>query len=99
MPAFLNFATVWASDDALQAFYRFRLGSGTAPPNPILFRLVADFLVAARVDLAGVETKVTGIEVLGMRMTDLPEHPELLDGFTMPFDKLALKHGWSIPWE
>ena len=98
MPVFLNLSTVWASDEALQAFYRFRLGSSTSPPNPILFRLVADFLVAARADVTGVETNVTGVEVLGMRMTDLPEHPELVEGFTMPFEKLAEKYEWKIPW-
>jgi hypothetical protein len=99
MPAFLNGATVWASDEALQAFYRFRRGSATSPPNPILFRLVADFFVAARVDLTGMPTKVSGLEVLGIRMTDLSEHPEVEEAFTMPFDELAKKHNWTIPWE
>jgi hypothetical protein len=99
MPSFLNFATVWASDEALQAFFRFRIASGAKPPTAITMRLIADFFVAARVDLSGMKTTATGLEVIGMRVNDLYEYPEYVEAFTMPFEKLAAKHEWAIPWE
>jgi hypothetical protein len=53
MPDFMNFATVWASDEALRAFFHFRIASNYDPPPQVLMRLMADFMVAARNDLNG----------------------------------------------
>jgi len=98
LPDFMTFASVWASDDALEAFFRFRVGSGTTPPSEITFRLVSDFLVAARQDLSNLPTNVTGLEIFGMRINKLYDSPNIVEAFTLPFDELAEKHSWEIPW-
>ena len=99
MPPFLNFVTIWGSDEALRAFHRYRIASSAKPPTEIIMRLVADFLVASRRDLADDASTVTGVEVLGIRMNDLYQMPTFLEAFTLPFEELARKHKWSPPWE
>lgn len=98
MPAFLNFATMWASDGALRAFFRFRIASATTPPPEITLRLVSDFLIEARKDLSGTETTVTGLEVIGMRVNDLYSNPNFVQAFTLPLEELAKIHHWAVPW-
>lgn len=46
--AFMRSAPAYASDEALMAFMRFRMGVATQPPPPvpIMLRLVNDFMLA-----------------------------------------------------
>ena len=98
MPDFMTFVGVWGSDKALRAFSRYRVGSNASPPPEIVLRLVSDFMLAAREDLRSGETEATGLDILGLRINDLYEHPNFVDAFTLPFDDLAKKHGWTPPW-
>jgi hypothetical protein len=96
MPDFQTFVSVWGSDDAVRAFYRFRVGSSKSPPPMIMIRLASDFMVEARRDLAWPNTEVTGMEVMGMRLND--PTPELKDALTLDFEELAKTYDWPIPW-
>jgi len=96
MPNFQTFISVWGSDEAVKAFYRFRVASSTNPPAMIMIRLVSDFMVEARRDLAWPATQLTGVEVMGMRINE--SSSELEDALTLEFDALALKYEWQAPW-
>ncbi|MCI2959133.1 hypothetical protein MN032_15690 [Agromyces atrinae] len=97
IPDFQTFISVWGSDEAVAAFYRFRSGSNHQPPPMIAVRLVADFLVEARRDLAWPETKITPIEVMGMRMDKMSD--ELVAALTMDLEELGAKYEWKVPWK
>jgi hypothetical protein len=96
MSDFQTFVSVWGSDDAVRAFYRFRTASSTNPPPMIIIRLVSDFIIEARRDLAWPSTTLTGREVMGMRINEYS--PELEEALTLPFDALASKYAWRAPW-
>jgi hypothetical protein len=74
------------------------LGAQANPPATISIRLVADFIIAIRKDLAWPDTKITALETMGGRITDLQAHPEMKEAFSMPMDQLAAKNGWTVPW-
>lgn len=99
LPDFMTFVSIWGSDEAVTAFFRFRSSASTNPPPAITVRLVADFLLAARRDLAGPDTSITGLEAIGMRINDIYEQPTYVDAFALPFDELARRHDWTPPWE
>ncbi|MDN5812370.1 MAG: hypothetical protein L0H40_04930 [Micrococcaceae bacterium] len=101
LPNFLTYISIWGSDEAVTAFFRYRLSASTGqqPPSVITIRLVADFITAARRDLAWPESQITGLESIGMRINDLHEHPEMIEAFSLNFDELAAKHNWTPPWK
>ncbi|MDJ0379199.1 hypothetical protein [Cryobacterium sp. PH31-L1] len=96
MSDFQTFVSVWGSDDAVRAFYKFRVASSTNPPSMITIRLVSDFMIEARRDLAWPNTKLTGREVMGMRINETT--PQLEEALTLDFDALARKYEWHAPW-
>jgi ABC-type sugar transport system substrate-binding protein len=95
---FQNFVVVWGSDEVVTAFYRFRRASALNPPAAITIRLTAELLLAMRRDLAWPDSKITSLEVMGSRISDLQKGSELEGAFTLPFDKLAAREGWTLPW-
>lgn len=99
MADFQTFVSIWGSDEAVEAFFRYRVGSSKEPPSQISIRLMADFLLAVRRDVAWPDTKLTGIETIGMRINDLTDHPELMEAMTMPLDELAAKYNWELPFK
>jgi hypothetical protein len=94
---FQTFVTVWGSDEVVEAFFRYRSAASSSPPPPILFRLMSDFLIAARRDLAWPNTHMTGLHMLGMRINDLADQPDIVEAFSMPWPELEEKHGWKPP--
>lgn len=95
---FQNFVMVWGSDEVATAFYRFRRAATTSPPAPITMRLTAELLLAIRRDLAWPESQISGLEVMGSRITDLEKGSDLEQSFTMPFDELVEREKWTPPW-
>ncbi|KSW19265.1 hypothetical protein ATM99_16645 [Cellulomonas sp. B6] len=96
---FMNLVVVYGSDDVLQAFARFRTGSATSPSPKIIVRLAADLFAAIRRDLAG-STAATGLELIGMRITDIYEGDgELLGALVDPFPLVCEREGWTPPWQ
>lgn len=98
VPDFINYISIWGSDDAVRAFARYRSAANYDVPPLITMRLVSDFLLAAREDLAG-STLLTGADVFGMRINDMYSSADTVDAFELPFSDLAAKYNWEIPWE
>lgn len=95
---FMNRVIIYGSDEVLQAFSRFRLASGSNPPPLVTMRLVSDFMLAIRRDLDGGRTKVTGVELIGMRINDFYSETGLVEALTEPFEAVCRSHSWSPPW-
>lgn len=98
LPTFMNQVVVYGSDEVLEAYARFRVGTATEPPPYVTFNLVASLILAIRRDLAGPGSKVTGLQVIGMRVNDLYNQPELVHALSSPLDEVAKRHGWTPPW-
>ncbi len=95
---FMNLVIAYGSDDALSAFTKFRTGSAASPPPMIVVRLTADLFAAIRRDLAGA-TSVTGLELVGMRISDLYKPGGMLLGALVdPFPVVCERENWTPPW-
>ncbi|REC97277.1 hypothetical protein DEU35_3042 [Microbacterium sp. AG157] len=99
MADFSSFVAIWGSDEAVETFYRFRVASASSPPTLITMRLMADFLIAVRRDIAWPATEITGLHVIGMRINDLPEHPEMKRALEQPLAELCRAEGWTPPFD
>lgn len=96
---FQTFVAVWGSDEVVEAFYRYRAAANMAPPITIIFRLMADLLIAVRRDVAWPDTKIPSLYTIAMRINDLHEHPEVGQALSMPLDKLIEQEGWMAPFD
>lgn len=94
---FQTFVTVWGSDEVVETFYRYRASANVPRPNVIVMRLVADFLIAVRKDVAWPETQIPNLYAIAMRINDLHEHPEMTEALAMPLTELFKKHEWTPP--
>lgn len=97
MADFQTFVTTWGSDEAVEAFYRYRVGATADPPTLVTMRLMSDFLLAVRRDIAWPDTKLDGVHVIGMRINDLPDHPELERALSIPLGDLIREQNWTAP--
>lgn len=97
MPQFQTDITTWGSDEAVAAFVRFRRASNFDPPPNVIMRLVADLLVAIRRDIAVPNSRVTPMEVIGYRITDLKPGGPLARALEMPFAELCKQEHWTPP--
>jgi len=95
---FMNKVVIYGSDDVLEAFSRFKRGGVANPPGLIALRLAADFMLAIRRDLSGGTTKLTAVDMFGMRITDFDTNPALKQALSEPFDLVCAKYGWVPPW-
>lgn len=99
MANFQTFVTVWGSDDVVNKFFRYRISASQKPPTLVVMRLMSDFLIAVRKDIAWPETKLGGMQVIGMRINDLPDHPELERALTISLKELFAEQNWTPPFE
>lgn len=95
---FMNTVIIYGSDDVLNAFSRFKRAGEANPPGVIAIRLAAEFMLAIRRDLSGGTTKLTAVDMFGMRITDFDASPELKAALSEPFESVCEKHGWTPPW-
>jgi hypothetical protein len=96
---FQTFVTVWGSDEVVETFYRYRVSANTSPPPSITMRLMADLLVEVRKDVAWPETRISNLHTIGMRISDLADHPELVEALAMPLEELCEREGWEPPFD
>ncbi|WP_454115254.1 hypothetical protein [Microbacterium lacticum] len=96
---FQTFVTVWGSDEVVEAFYRYRAAANSSPPTLVIMRLMADFLVAVRRDVAWPDTRILNLHAIGMRINDLSEHPEMVEALAMPLHELFDRENWSAPFD
>lgn len=94
---FQTFVTIWGSDEVNEAFYRFRSSSATDPPGKVTVRLVSDFLLAVRRDVAWPDTTLDGLHTVGTRINDLAEDPATVHALTAPLGEVFEAHGWTPP--
>ncbi|PSL39645.1 hypothetical protein CLV49_3289 [Labedella gwakjiensis] len=99
MADFQTFVIVWGSDEAIEKFFRYRLAANSSPPVSITMRLMAEFLLAVRKDIAWPNTRVSAFHTIAMRINDLPEHPELAEAMSMPLADLCRREGWEAPFD
>lgn len=96
---FQTFVTVWGSDEVVETFYRYRAAANVSPPSEVVMRLVADFLVAVRRDVAWPETRIPNLYAIAMRINNLHEHPQMTEALAMPLTELFKKYEWTPPFE
>lgn len=71
MNEFWREALAYASDDCQRAFGRMMQGAYGDAPGPVIMRLYAEFVVAARRDLGDESSLLTPTEVFAPKLTDL----------------------------
>lgn len=91
---FLRWVQIYGSDEAVWSAHRLMLAIYHDPPPNVLIRLLADVVLAARRDLANPETKVTFLDIMGLRITDIYEHPWA----TQSLEELFRAEKWIPPW-
>jgi hypothetical protein len=96
---FQGFVTMWGSDEVVEMFFRWRSSAATDPPAMVAMRLMSDLLLAIRRDVAWPDTKVPGAHIIGMRINDLPDHPEMTDALSLPLDEFLATQDWTPPFE
>lgn len=96
---FQAFVTIWGSDEVVEAFYRFRTSSNANPPRLVTMRLMSDVLLAIRRDIAWPATDITGLQVIGMRINDMQDHPEMRAALTTSLRELFESENWEPPFE
>lgn len=99
MADFQSFVTVWGSDEVVEKFYRFRVASATNPPTLVTMRLMSDFLLAVRRDIAWPGTQLDGVHMIAMRINDLDKNPDMHRALTMPLEELFTWKGWKPNFE
>lgn len=96
---FGTWIAVFGSDEAVSAYHRWAQATFHQPiPPPVLLRLWADLMLAARRDIGDSATCTTTTELLGLRLTDLYEVPDNLVAVDLPLDELCARFGWAAPW-
>lgn len=99
MADFQGFVTLWASDEVNEMFYRYRVAASTSPPSLVIMRLLSDFLLAVRRDVAWPNTKIDGMHVIAMRINDLGRNSNIGRALTMPLDELFTWQEWEPNFE
>jgi hypothetical protein len=101
MPRFTNFMTwapVYGADETVWAFHRYAQGVyGDAPTN-VTMRLMAELVLALRRELGHPGSKVTALDLMGFRLTDIYQ-----DGVGVPWARLSEQElykleNWTPPW-
>ncbi|MGH3833859.1 MAG: hypothetical protein ACRDRS_26045 [Pseudonocardiaceae bacterium] len=95
---FRDFATwigIYGSDGAVHAFHNFMQAVYRNPPPAVLMRLYGDFMVEVRKDIGYPDTAVRREHLLGMRVTDIYEIPDVIDP---SFEEICARLDWQPPW-
>ena len=95
---FATWIAIFGSDEAVTAFRNYLQAAYHDAPGPVGLRLYADFVVAARKDIAWPSTAVTALELLGLRINDLHDELQNYEMATLPLEQLAAREGWTVPW-
>lgn len=95
---FRNFSTwigIYGSDGAVQAFHNFMQAAYHNCPPAILIRLYGDFMVEARKDMGYPDTVVQREHLLGMKVADIYEIPNVIKP---SFKEICERLNWQPPW-
>lgn len=98
--SFSTWISVFGSDDAVLAWRNFMQSTYHGAPPHVLFRLYAEFSLAARRDLGDPDTSLTAVEIVGIRIKDLHGNDKaFLEALAKPFPEVAARNDWKIPWQ
>jgi hypothetical protein len=98
---FAKWIAIYGSDEALEAYHNLMQALRYAPPIFVGFRLIADFILAARRDIGYPDTEISRGKLLAVtfRVNDYYEQGDLLEKvMTLPLDQACKLAGWSMPW-
>ena len=97
MSKFGTWIQIFGSDEAVLVYHRWMQAAFHNPPPPVAVRLYAEFVLAARRDMGDPQTKVTMLDLLGIRLNDVYE--TFADDLGLDDKAFYIKHGWNPPWE
>ena len=94
---FAAWISIFGSDEAVRVVHNFMQAAFCEAPPTILLRIYADFVIAARHDMGDVQSTVTPLDILGLRITDLYSS-NLSVAASLPFAELCERESWVPPW-
>lgn len=95
---FMTWVQVYGSDESVRTYHRLMQASFVSAPPLVIFRLYGQLILAARRDMGDRETKVTLVDLLGIRIRDFYEGDMAAD-LRLPDDDFYEKVGWQPPWD
>jgi hypothetical protein len=98
---FARWIAIYGSDASIDAYHNLMQSFAHNPPTFIGFRLIADFIFAARKDIGYADTEISKekLLVVTFRVNDYYEQDELLKKvMTLPLDQACNLLGWPMPW-
>lgn len=95
---FSSWIVIYGSDLAVTAFQHFLQAIYNGVPPEIATRLYAEFVLAARRDIARSDTQIGALEIIGMRIDDLYTNADYYRLMTQPFEEICKRLQWTPPW-
>jgi hypothetical protein len=95
---FMHWVQVYGSDRSVQLAHRFMQAMFVSAPSNILLRLLGEVFLEGRRELGYPDTKLTVIDLLGVRINDIYTEPGYVDDFSLPLDQVYARHHWTPPW-
>jgi len=95
MKDFSTWIGIYGSDEAVRAFHDWMQAIYSSAPVAILLRLYGDFIIAARNDIGNSHMTVGRQHLLGMRINDIYDYPDVVDP---SFDEVCDRLNWRAPW-
>lgn len=96
---FMTWSQMYASDETVRAFMRFRQGAFADVPNMVGLRLVAELLLQLRRDLGEPKTTIQALDLLALRSGDAFANDEMYAVLTDPLPVIYERYKWTPPWE
>lgn len=95
---FMTWAPIYAADETVWAYHRYIQGIYSDSPPNILMRHLAELVLALRRELGHPGSKVTPLDVMGFRITDIYADGVGVSWARLSLDKLYEEEGWTPPW-
>lgn len=101
MPRFNKFiiwAPIYGADETVWAYHRYIQAIFDDAPVNITMRHLAELVLALRRELGHPGSKVTALDLMGFRITDIYANGVGLSWTRLPLEKLYQEEGWTPPW-
>lgn len=95
---FMVWAPVYGADDTVWTFHRCVQSIHGGAPNLVTMRLLVELVLALRRELAHPASKVTALDVMGFRVSDIYEGGVAVPWVSLPERELYAHEGWTPPW-
>lgn len=95
---FMKWVGIYGSDDLVWTMHRYMQAIyHEAPPN-ITMRLLTELTISLRRELGNPDTKVTALDVVGMRIYDIYDDGVAASWARLPEPQMYKLEGWKPPW-